>query len=276
LNKKSNFLEIFKKVKFRSLKHSNYFDIYDEIFEKYRNKKITLVEIGVTNGGSLMMWREYFGDNANIIGIDFNPSAKKWEDHGFKIFIGDQSDPSFWNNFFLEIGKIDILIDDGGHTNQQQIITFDSCYQNINDNGIIFVEDTHSSYLKEFGNPSKYSFINFCYSLVDGINKKTINKKISSYIAKIYKIQFYQSVVVFFFNKDSAQASYSVDNEGIVMNAEDYRLKDTKIFNIIEIIKNKLRRYINIKIYNLIKKIYPIFKFLVFKIKNNKNKKYFK
>ena len=142
--------------------------------------------------------------------------------------------------------------------------------------GIIFFEDTHASYLKEFGNPSKYSFINFCYSLVDGINKKTINKKISSYIAKIYKIQFYQSVVVFFFNKDGAQASYSVDNEGIVMNAEDYRLKDTKIFNIIEIIKNKLRRYINIKIYNLIKKIYPIFKFLVFKIKNNKNKKYFK
>ena len=108
MNKKSNFLEIFKKVKFRSLKHSNYFDIYDEIFEKYRNKKITLVEIGVTNGGSLMMWREYFGDNANIIGIDFNPAAKKWEDHGFKIFIGDQSDPSFWNNFFSEVGKIDI------------------------------------------------------------------------------------------------------------------------------------------------------------------------
>ena len=60
------------------------------------------------------------------------------------------------------------------------------------------------------------------------------------------------------------------------MNAEDYRLKDTKIFNIIEFIKNRFRRYINIKIYNLIKKIYPIFKFLVFKIKNNKNKKYFK
>ena len=199
MNKKSNFLEIFKKVKFRSLKHSNYFDIYDEVFEKYKDKKITLVEIGVTNGGSLMMWREYFGDNANIIGIDFNPSAKKWEDYGFKIFIGDQSDSNFWSNFFSEVGKIDILVDDGGHTNQQQIMTFDSCYKNIKDDGIIFFEDTHCSYLKEFGNPSKYSFINFCYNLVDGMNKKTINKKVSSYLANIYKIQFYQSIVVFFF-----------------------------------------------------------------------------
>ena len=276
MNKKSNFLEIFKKVKFRSLKHSNYFDIYDEVFEKYKDKKITLVEIGVTNGGSLMMWREYFGDNANIIGIDFNPSAKKWEDYGFKIYIGDQSDPSFWNNVFSQVGKIDILVDDGGHTNQQQIMTFDSCYKNIKDDGIIFFEDTHCSYLKEFGNPSKYSFINFCYNLVDGMNKKTIDKKISSYLANIYKIQFYQSIVVFFFDKNKAQASHSVDNEGIIINAEDYRLKDTKIFNIVDTIKNKLKEYINIKIYNLIKKIYPIFKFLVFKIKNKKNKKYFK
>lgn len=70
--------------------------------------------------------------------------------------------------------------------------------------------------------------------------------------------------------------SYSVDNEGIVMNTEDYRLKDKKVFNLIKNIKNKLKRSINIKIYNLIKKIYTIFKFLVFKIKNSKNNKYFK
>ena len=93
MNPKSNFFEIFNKVKFRSLKHSNYFEIYDELFEKYREKKITFVEIGVTNGGSLMMWREYFKE-ANIIGIDFNPSAKKWEEYGFKIFIG-------WNSSSL-------------------------------------------------------------------------------------------------------------------------------------------------------------------------------
>ncbi len=275
MNPKSNFFEIFNKVKFRSLKHSNYFEIYDELFEKYREKKITFVEIGVTNGGSLMMWREYFKE-ANIIGIDFNPSAKKWEEYGFKIFIGDQSDPKFWTDFFSKVGKIDILIDDGGHTNQQQISTFHSCYENINENGIILFEDTHSSYLKEFGNPSKYSFMNFCYNLVDVMNKKIIHQKIPPYLKRIYKIEFYQSIVVFFFNKDTAKASHAVDNKGEVINAEDFRLKDTKVFNFIDKIKDKFRRSVNIKIYNLLKKIYPIFKYLVFKLKNRKNKKFFK
>ena len=275
MNPKSNFFEIFNKVKFRSLKHSNYFEIYDELFEKYREKKITFVEIGVTNGGSLMMWREYFKE-ANIIGIDFNPSAKKWEEYGFKIFIGDQSDPKFWTDFFSKVGKIDILIDDGGHTNQQQISTFHSCYENINENGIILFEDTHSSYLKEFGNPSKYSFMNFCYNLVDVMNKKIIHQKIPPYLKRIYKIEFYQSIVVFFFNKDKAKASHAVDNKGEVINAEDFRLKDTKVFTFIDKIKDKFRRSVNIKIYNLLKKIYPIFKYLVFKLKNRKNKKFFK
>lgn len=275
MNPKSNFFEIFNKVKFRSLKHSNYFEIYDELFEKYKEKKITLVEIGVTNGGSLMMWREYFKE-ANIIGIDFNPSAKKWEEYGFKIFIGDQSDPKFWTDFFSKVGKIDILIDDGGHTNQQQISTFHSCYENINENGIILFEDTHSSYLKEFGNPSKYSFMNFCYNLVDVMNKKIIHQKIPPYLKRIYKIEFYQSIVVFFFNKDKAKASHAVDNKGEVINAEDFRLKDTKVFTFIDKIKDKFRRSVNIKIYNLLKKIYPIFKYLVFKLKNRKNKKFFK
>jgi hypothetical protein len=240
-----------------------------------KKKKITLVEIGVTNGGSLMMWREYFKE-ANIIGIDFNPSAKKWEEYGFKIFIGDQSDPKFWTDFFSKVGKIDILIDDGGHTNQQQISTFHSCYENINENGIILFEDTHSSYLKEFGNPSKYSFMNFCYNLVDVMNKKIIHQKIPPYLKRIYKIEFYQSIVVFFFNKDKAKASHAVDNKGEVINAEDFRLKDTKVFTFIDKIKDKFRRSVNIKIYNLLKKIYPIFKYLVFKLKNRKNKKFFK
>jgi len=276
LNNKTNFFEIFKKVQYRSLKHTNYFSIYDEIFEKFKDKKITLVEVGVTNGGSLMMWREYFKDNANIIGIDYNPAAKKWEKYGYKIFIGDQSNSNFWKSFFEEVGNIDILIDDGGHTNEQQLATFHSCYKHINKDGIMFFEDTHSSYLREFGNPSKYSFINFCHSLIDKQNKKSIEKNNLTYLSKIYKIQFYQSVVIFFFNEDKAKASSSIDNGGETINAEDYRLKDTKIFNFIDQIKIMVRKITSQKIYNLIKKIYPYFKFLIFKIKNRNNKKYFR
>ena len=49
------------------------------------------------------MWRSYFGKKARIIGIDLNPTAKKWEKYGFEIFIGNQADPFFWNSFLNKI-----------------------------------------------------------------------------------------------------------------------------------------------------------------------------
>ena len=84
---------------YRSLKHSTYFSSYDYCFSKFKGKPITFVEIGVLNGGSLLMWRKYFGEQARIIGVDLNPEAKRWEKEGFEIFIGSQSDITFWNFF---------------------------------------------------------------------------------------------------------------------------------------------------------------------------------
>ena len=67
----------------------------------------TLVEVGVLNGGSLFMWRKYFGENVRIIGIDLNPAAKHFDKYGFEIFIGDQADPKFWRSFIV---KLEILM----------------------------------------------------------------------------------------------------------------------------------------------------------------------
>jgi hypothetical protein len=66
-------------------------------------KRLLFVEIGVLSGGSLFMWKKYFGNDARIIGVELNPDAKKFEDYGFEIFIGNQSDPNFWNNFFKKL-----------------------------------------------------------------------------------------------------------------------------------------------------------------------------
>jgi hypothetical protein len=100
-----NIKESFNKSKYRSIKHSSYFRVYDQLFEKYVGKKFTFVEIGVLGGGSLFMWRNYFGPNARIIGVDLNPGAKKWESCGFEIFIGSQDDENFWNEFIKSVGK---------------------------------------------------------------------------------------------------------------------------------------------------------------------------
>ena len=85
-----------------------------------------------------------------------NPDAKQFEKFGFEIFIGNQSSKIFWKSFFDKVGNIDILLDDGGHTNYQQIITCCSCIPYINDDGILAVEDVYHSYVKKnFFNPSK-------------------------------------------------------------------------------------------------------------------------
>ena len=133
---------------------------------------LTFVEVGILDGGSLEIWKKFFHPDSRIIGIDFNPECKKFEKNGIEVFIGDQSDEKFWDDFYNKIGKVDILLDDGGHTNMQQIITTLKSIPNINDDGILMVEDTHASYMTEFGNPGKYSFINFSKKLIDDVNFK--------------------------------------------------------------------------------------------------------
>ena len=56
--------KIFNETKNSSLKSDNYFEIYEKNLGKFIGKEITFVEIGVLNGGSLQMWKKYFGKKA--------------------------------------------------------------------------------------------------------------------------------------------------------------------------------------------------------------------
>ena len=145
---KNQFLELFKETKNQSRKLIKYFSVYEEIFKDFREKDIIFVEIGIHNGGSLEIWKKYFSTRSRIIGVDVNPECKKFETEGIEVFIGNQSDQEFWKSFFLKVGKVDIILDDGGHTNLDQIITAASVVPNINDGGILLTEDTHTSYMQ--------------------------------------------------------------------------------------------------------------------------------
>ena len=180
-NNQNKLISFFKSSPFYTIKWDNYFEVYEKIFKKFETKKITIVEIGVGNGGSLFMWKSFFKENSRIIGIELNPDAKKLEKHGFEIFIGDQTDKNFWKNFYNEVGNIDILLDDGGHKNIQQVTSVMESINHINDSGMIIIEDTHTSYMKKkgFKNPSKYSFVNFCNLIIESLHRRNpmIEKK---------------------------------------------------------------------------------------------------
>jgi len=217
INSNLRIFQIYKNLKRVSLKCDTYFQTYEEMFNGYVGKKITFVEIGVLQGGSLFMWREYFGKNARIIGIDLHPNAKELEKHGFEIYIGSQSNKEFWKDFYSKVGKIDILLDDGGHVNDQQIITLGESINNINDNGIIVTEDVHTSYFKKFGNPSKHSFINYSKYLVDVVNSRypeIKDKKNDEFSKKIYSVSFYESIVAIKINSKKSIVPSTLRNDG--------------------------------------------------------------
>lgn len=216
---------IFDRGAYLSVKHTSYFQVYELLFERFRGKPITFVEIGVFNGGSLFMWREYLGPQARIIGIDLNPDAQKWTEHGFEICIGDQTDPAFWDAFYSQVGPVDVVLDDGGHMNQQQIITAHKAIDHIRDGGLLIVEDVHASYLPEFGNPSDASFINWAKKMVDSMHARFPEVKSvgPEYWKKVFSVAFYESIVAFHIDSSRCFQSQWAQNAGTFTHTNDFR-----------------------------------------------------
>ena len=266
----SELYKLFNTSIYRSIKWKKYFSIYEKLFHKYKNKKITFVEIGILDGGSLEIWKKYFGKDSRIIGIDNNPECKKFENSNCEIFIGSQSDPIFWKNFYKKIGKIDIILDDGGHTNDQQIISLINSVENINDGGLHVVEDVHSSYQKHYGNPYKYSFLNFSKKTIDDINStfpniKKFNYKLNQFI---YSIEFFESIVAFKIDRSLCYENKLLVNQGHKSNNTDTTL-------VKEIIDFRIRFKFFYK-YKIIQKIERVIIKLFYRYKSKKLKKFFK
>lgn len=208
-------------------KYTNYFEIYQQLLSPYRNKAVTVVEVGVADGGSLHMWRSYFGVDARIIGVDYNPASLKLVEDGFEIYIGNQSDVDFWKKLFDEIGAVDILIDDGGHSNLQTLTTLISSLDKINDGGMIIFEDTHASYMSLYANPSKYSFICQAKKAIDHLHSRSPNTKIrvvsEMFKNAIFSIEFFDSVAAFKINRKQCYLPQYISNESFPLIDESNR-----------------------------------------------------
>jgi hypothetical protein len=123
-------------------KWDHYFDIYERHFSRFVGKPVTVVEIGVMGGGSLDLWRRYFGSQASIYGVDINEACRRLEpDH--KILIGDQGSRVFWNRVKALVPSVDILIDDGSHRPEDQIVTLEEMLPHISPGGVFLCEDIH-------------------------------------------------------------------------------------------------------------------------------------
>jgi Methyltransferase domain len=126
-------------------KWSHYFDVYHRHFQKFIGTDVHVMEIGVYSGGSLGMWRDYFGPRCHVTGIDIEPACAAYKTDGIDIVIGDQSDRRFLAEVRATIPRVDILIDDGSHYPEHQIVTLEEMLPHVAPGGIYVCEDTHGS-----------------------------------------------------------------------------------------------------------------------------------
>jgi hypothetical protein len=122
----------------------SYINTYSDVLQKYQDKDINILEIGVYEGHSLLLWNEYFTPNSKIYGVDINPDCKQYEKDNMFVLIGDATDKQFMNNSF-EFTKFDIIIDDGSHLREDQLSSFKILFDKyLNEGGIYIIEDINS------------------------------------------------------------------------------------------------------------------------------------
>jgi len=192
-------------------KCNHYFDIYERHFSRFRDKSPVVLEIGVGLGGSLQMWKAYFGPGAKIIGIDVQPNRKDFEEDGIEIFIGSQDDPKLIDVIFEKYPKIDIVLDDGGHKKEHMVASFNLLYDRLQPDGVYMVEDTCTCYWKSYngGIGVEGSFIEFAKHKMDEINAEYTKGKlpITKFTRFTDSITCYASIVAFERRKQAMKQS---------------------------------------------------------------------
>lgn len=138
----------------KGYKH-NYIGTYYKYFKKFQDKEIKLLELGISQGSSLFMWKDFF-PKGTIIGLDIfkgdhyegkvDNIKSKLDKKGIEYIVGSQSDlrilPKVINK--CKDGDsmgFDIIIDDASHRPKDQQISMMIMFSLIKDGGYYVIED---------------------------------------------------------------------------------------------------------------------------------------
>jgi hypothetical protein len=152
---------------------------YQRHLQHLRHRPVNLLEIGIggyardgAGGASLRMWKDYF-PLGRIYGLDIEDKSfvDQWR---IKTFQGSQVDEPLLRSLAAEIGRIDVVIDDGSHRPPHVRATFEILFPLLADDGIYVVEDTQTSYWPEWdGNEDPHdphTSMALLKDLADGLN----------------------------------------------------------------------------------------------------------
>lgn len=179
----------------------NYTRWYERHFRERVGTAPVVVEIGICESYSLLMWRDYFGPDARIVGVDYSPEyCTKAAGLGFEVICGAQEDP----RIIAQIAALrpTIVIDDGGHQGACQQATFEQLFPQLPDGSLYVVEDLHAAYWGWGGN-----FVPVLHAIADGALDRGVSsfgdlyhdqasvQKLSMVDRHIQAAHFYPSIV---------------------------------------------------------------------------------
>jgi hypothetical protein len=215
-------LSLFKSARRGVVKWAHYVPVYERLLSPLRGRPITLIEVGVGDGGSLEVWRRYLGPAARIIGVDCDSAASRLADESVEIVIGDQSNPAFWAELLQRTGPVDVLIDDGGHAPDQQIVTVACAVAHLRDGGVIVVEDTHSAFMpKNYPAARRFDLMAFAQHVVAAMHRR--NPMVThgvddamGFAKAIHRVEFVESMIVFHVDRRLCAASQALEAGAIM------------------------------------------------------------
>lgn len=153
-------------------KWHHYIPLYDQYFSSRRGGAVRFLEIGVSKGGSLQMWRKYLGPKAVLFGIDIDPTCARFDGQAGQVRIGSQDDPDFLRRVVQEMGGVDVVLDDGSHQMAHIRASLETLLPLLEDGGTYMIEDLHTSYVRSFGggNDRQGNFFGDLRAMIDDIH----------------------------------------------------------------------------------------------------------
>jgi len=124
---------------------------YDDLFKNKRDENLKIAELGILDGSSLLMWKEYFA-NAEIYGFEYNNNLinnfkQNFNNDRVTLSNIDVTNKDSIVKAFSELNILyDIIIEDTTHQFEDQINVIENIYQYLKPGGILIIEDIFKSY----------------------------------------------------------------------------------------------------------------------------------
>lgn len=174
--KRQNLVNLMKINHYETDKDFAYLQNYEKFFRPLKNQKIKLLELGVFQGGSLLLWRDYFRKGI-LVGLDIEPVKVDDSSGKIKIYQGLQQDCVLLDQIRHQCAPdgFNIIIDDTSHLGELTQTSFWHLFINhLKPGGIYVIEDWGTGYWDSW--PDGHH-----YETIQNSIKQTIENKVNDY-----------------------------------------------------------------------------------------------